>query len=107
MKKLSELQLSDFSPYLNQTFRIHAGLSEPVEAELIKIAERGWGMHDPETAKRRPFEIMFRFPPGINVPQKTYSIEHEGLGTLKIFIVPVGPEPTDPDRRILYQGIFS
>ncbi|MDM8550042.1 hypothetical protein QUF72_08200 [Desulfobacterales bacterium HSG2] len=107
MKKLSELQSSDFSPFLNQTFQVHAGLTEPVAAELIKVADRGWGMHDPETAKRRPFEIMFRFPAGIHVPQKIYPIEHENMGTLNIFIVPVGPEPTDPEHRILYQGIFS
>ena len=39
---------------------------------------------------RHPFSLFFTGPAAPFLPQKTYRLHHEQLGTLEIFLVPVG-----------------
>jgi hypothetical protein len=52
----------------------------------------------------RQFSLFFHGPGDHVLPQNTYALRHEALGSLAIFIVPiVGSTP----ERILYQACFS
>jgi hypothetical protein len=40
-----------------------------------------------------------------HLPQSTYRFEHDTLGVLDLFVVPIGP-PADGDG-MLYEAVFS
>ena len=59
---------------------------ERLDLFLIDVAESQAGpWHD----RRRPFSVLYRGPLRRFLPQGTYELDHPGLGTLEIFIVPV------------------
>lgn len=97
---LDKLSSADFSPHLNQTFRLHAG-ELTLEIELISVEERG-AAYSPN-AQRKPFSIIFRGPLEPILPQMIYKIEHSEMGALDLFVVPIGPD----ERGMRYQAVFS
>ena len=72
--------------------------------ELIEVTEPGSAPIADETApKRRPFSIVLRGPMDALLPQNIYEVEHEEMGALSIFMVPIGP-----DREgMRYEAVFS
>ena len=96
---LDKLTSADFSPHLNQTFRIRAG-ELTLEVELISVEERG-AAHSPNA--RKPFSIIFRGPLEPILPQMIYKIKHGEIGALDLFIVPIGPD----EHGMCYQAVFS
>jgi hypothetical protein len=100
---LDKLTSADFSAHLHSSFRIHADAPGPLEAELIEVAELGTPPSDQEDAPRRAFSIILRGPPDIVLPQRIYPVEHPDLGTLDLFLVPVGPDRVG----MRYEAIFS
>lgn len=52
---------------------------------------------------RSPFSLVFRGPPAPVLPQRTYRLEHDRLGALEIFIVPIGPDALG----MRYEAIFT
>ena len=107
---LDKLTGADFSALLHSTFHIHVGGTavagaeslSPLEAELIEVTEFG---SDPgqEDAQRRPFSILFRAPPNSVLPQGIYPVEHPELGTLSLFLVPIGPDRVG----MRYEAVFN
>ena len=77
---------------------------EPVKLELLEVTDLG---SEPTTEDgptgRRPFSIIFRGPPEVSLPQRIYDVELEGLGTLGLFLVPIGPDQVG----MLYQAVFN
>jgi hypothetical protein len=103
MKALDKLQTSDFLPYLHQTFRIRLDAEgvEPIDLELVSVKETGSGS-GPEV--RQPFSLHFLGPVSPHyLQQGIYPLEHEPMGTLELFIVPLGPE----GGRMRYEAIFN
>lgn len=102
---LDQLKDTDFSAHLNQTFRIQLEDSDPLELELVDVALMGSKEDfDPEvTGRRYPFSLVFRGPQAPLLPQQVYPIEHETMGRLELFLVPV-----HPDRQgNRYEAIFT
>ena len=52
---------------------------------------------------RLPFSLIFRADDARHLPQRIYPIDHERLGTLEIFLVPLGPA----DGGMRYQAVFT
>ena len=101
---LDSLKSTDFSPYLNQTFRIHIPSLEPLETTLIEVTELGpERSSDEASSKRRPFSIVFRGPRDPIFPQSIYKIEHEAMGSLDLFLVPIGPDK----KGVRYEAVFN
>jgi hypothetical protein len=104
---LDKLTSADFSAHLRSAFRIHGGASagagaiEPLEAELIDVTELGEA--PPEGGRRRAFSIVLRGPPDVVLPQRIYAVEHPDLGTLDLFLVPLGPDRAG----MRYEAIFT
>jgi hypothetical protein len=99
---LAKLTSADFSPYLNQKFRIH--LEAPLEVDLIEVNDLGPELSAAEAAKRRqPFALIFRDPSKTYLPQRIYRIEHAELGTLDLFLVPIGPD----EHGMCYEVVFN
>lgn len=97
---LDKLTAADFMRYLNQSFRIHYGGAQPLVAELIQVTEQPVRY---AAVGRKPFSIVFRGPNGGHLPQSVYHIEHDALGALDLFIVPIGPDQTG----MCYEAVFN
>jgi hypothetical protein len=98
---LDILQSHDFLPYLHQTFCVHLSGGERIELELESVVELGQAFRP---GSRAPFSIHFLGPPSkYYLQQQTCRLEHEHLGSLDLFIVPLGPEA----GRMRYEAIFT
>jgi hypothetical protein len=96
---LDRLTSDDFTSYLNQTFHIQADDDTVLEAELIDVSELGGDT----PADREPFSIVLRGPADVHLPQRIYGVTHEKLGTLSLFLVPIGPD----DEGMRFESIFT
>ena len=91
---LEDLTIDDFRPLLNDRFRIAPDGAEPFEVELVEATEI-----PREPGGRAPFSLVFRGGPNPPLPQSIYRVEHEKLGELDLFVVPIAV-----DR---YEAIFT
>jgi hypothetical protein len=108
-RSLQTLTAGDFRPHQGTRFRLTGG-SPPgsVETELVEVTEHGTSAPG---SFRAPFSVLFHGPLEPVLPQGIYRLEHEQLGTLELFIVPVGPdEPRVPGQAptaMRYEAVFG
>lgn len=95
--RLDELTLATFEPLVGDPFVIEAG-AETLDFVLASATSAG---ERPEG--RDPFSLTFRGPGEPLLPQAIYALRHDGLGTLEIFIVPIGRD----ENGALYEAIFA
>lgn len=101
---LAELRSSDFAAHLNESFDLRLEGHAPIPLTLGSVTELGESPKEgQETAYRRPFSLIFREPRNLYLPQAIYPLHHETLGTLDIFLVPIGPDPAG----MRYEAIFT
>lgn len=94
---IEALTLSHFEPHVGEAFFIDsADISVPLMLKTAKTLG---------TALREGggFTLAFSGPATPMLPQSIYPLRHATLGTLDLFIVPVGK---DKDG-ILYEAIFT
>ena len=112
-RSLETLTAGDFRGNLGTRFRLTAKSSEdgsPVsfEVELVEVTEHATSASG---ALRVPFSVLFHGSLKPVMPQGIYHLEHERLGTLDLFIVPVGPdEPSAPGEAptsMRYEAVFG
>jgi hypothetical protein len=94
---LAALSIGDFTPHLEATFDLQTagGL---VSLKLAKVDPAG-----DSGRKGGAFSLIFVAPKGPWLPQAVYPVQHPTLGTLEIFLVPVGAAPGGNG----YQAIFT
>lgn len=97
-----------FSPYVGETFHLILDGAPPVEMELVSVTEANFpaparGTVDP--LRRMSFSLLFldRDHPNSYLPQGIYHIEHEQLGAMDLFLVPLGPVA----EGMRYEVIFN
>jgi hypothetical protein len=93
VNSLEALTIADFAPLVNERFRISAD-EQAFDAELVEVTEI-----PREPGGRAPFSLVFQGGPNPPLPQQIYFVEHERLGALEIFIVPIAV-----DR---YEAVFT
>jgi hypothetical protein len=91
---LEGLTIDDFRPLQGERFRISLDGAEPFEVELVEVTEI-----PREPGGRAPFSLVFKGGPNPPLPQQIYRVEHEKLGELEIFLVPIAVDQ--------YQAIFT
>jgi hypothetical protein len=91
---LEDLNIDDFRPLQGERFRISPDGAEPFEVELAEVTEI-----PREPGGRAPFSLVFKGGPNPPLPQQIYRVEHEELGELEIFLVPIALDQ--------YQAIFT
>src|SRR5262245_59440089 len=102
---LESLTLDSFTPLIGQSFRVMLPDGQALDAVLESAREvtaSGWQPEDKRQA-RKPFSLVFLGRSQTVLPQATYRVQHETLGDLDIFIVPVGRTP----EGITYEAVFS
>lgn len=95
---LDKLTVEDFSRLLQQPFRL---TSAEGAFELVLVSAEARGR--PVGGGRQPFSLLFRGPRQPVLPQAIHPLVHDALGTLEIFIVPVGANADGVE----YEAIFS
>ncbi|HEY6691758.1 MAG TPA: hypothetical protein VI006_02845 [Solirubrobacteraceae bacterium] len=93
MTDLEALTTADFAPLLHEPFRISVD-EQSFDAELVEVTEI-----PREPGGRTPFSLVFQGGPNPPLRQRIYRVEHERLGALEIFLVPIAP-----DR---YEAVFT
>ncbi len=95
---MSELLTKEaFAENVNTKFRIPLESSRAAELELIEVVEAR------STSRQQQFSVFFRGPLEYILPQATYHMEHEKMGAMDLFIVPVGREP----EGFRYEAVFN
>jgi len=103
---LDRLTVSDFVGHVNAAFRILRRSGEVLDLELIEAKTIGEGRRpDSPGIRQQAFSLIFRGPHDRLLPQSVYPVEHPTLGTLEIFLVPLGPE--GDSKGLHYQAVFN
>ena len=97
---LAGLTHEDFAKSVHRKCHVHHG-SLTLEMELIECRKLSTSARN--EAQRQPFTLVFRGPKTPVLSQRMYPIEFQELGTLEIFIVPVGPD----ESGMQYEAIFT
>jgi hypothetical protein len=95
------MTLETFSPHVGSEFEV-AGEPEGSGPLVLTAAEPARGPAG-RPGERRPFSLLFQGPPGVVLPQGSYRLEHVALGTLEIFIVPIGADAAGTR----YEAVFN
>jgi hypothetical protein len=94
---LSSLEPAHFEPHVGQAFAVDAN-GKQLELKLAEVERLGAAVREGGA-----FSLLFLSAPGPFLPQGLYPMRHPALGTLELFIVPLGPK--DGSNR--YQVIFT
>lgn len=101
---LDRLTADTFAPAVGDTFRLDAGEAGTLDLELLEAR-----LQDPDapvqddSGKRTPFSLLFKGPPEPILEQRMYSLEHDSIGPLEIFIVPVA----HAEDGTSYEAVFA
>ncbi|HEV2802039.1 MAG TPA: hypothetical protein VGW12_16305 [Pyrinomonadaceae bacterium] len=95
---LEQLTRDSFAAQLNTKFRINVEPEKTVELELVEVQAHG----DVKGQSER-FSVFFRGPLELLLPQSTYRMEHDALGSPEIFIVPIRRD----DAGFYYEAVFN
>ena len=94
---LDRIEKSAFAENLKTKFRASLDDSNAVEVELVEIQEA------PSTPRQEQFALHFRGPDDVFLPQQTYRMEHERLGTFDLMLVPIGKN----EQGFIYEAVFN
>lgn len=98
---LAEFSHATFVDLLHSRFQVQADAAAPVEIELVEaVAHSG---RAPARSLAESFSLVFAGPRQPFLPQRTYRLAHERLGTFDLFIVPIGEDQTG----FRYEAVFN
>ena len=93
-----ELNLQTFAACLHSVFQIQVPGHDPVPVELADAAERS------DSPRLEQFSLIFHSAAGVYLPQAIYQMDHEKLGRISLFLVPLGPHE---GRGMDFQAVFN
>lgn len=95
------LTCKEFAACLDDVFVVQLSLGQTLKLILTEVEDRGRrSLNDQEIEQ---FSLLFSGPAEPLLPQAIYQFQHDRLGEVDIFIVPVGLV----DEAISYQAIFN
>lgn len=93
------LTIDVFSDKVNQAFVLDEPGAPPIELKLIEAKL----ITNYLKAERAPFSLLFTTTGDFILPQRLYQTRHEALGSVPLFIVPIGKK----GDVVTYQAIFN
>jgi hypothetical protein len=98
---LQDLTAASFEVYQGTPFRIDHGSGAPLEVVLQQVRR-----HEPHPGPRaEPFSVYFLGPASPTLRQHIFKVEHDQMGALELFLVPIGPDPRA--GGMLYEAVFN
>lgn len=98
---LATVSAATFAAEVGSVFRVVSPGAPDVPLRLVEVEARGRQPHAPRV---EPFSLVFAGPPEPRLVQRTHRLEHQVLGALEIFLVPIGQ---DASGGILYEATFN
>jgi hypothetical protein len=95
---------ASFTPHVGTVFTI--SFTDGTLALTLGVVEpHGTRAPRPDAPDLRtePFSLLFLGPLRPVLPQRTWDLTHPVLGTLAVFLVPLGPE----NGRMRYEAVFN
>ena len=93
-----------FAQHVGSRFTARCDAAPPVSLELFAVTPYPVGADAADTSLRIfSFSIFLRGPFETPLLQGCYDMEHTALGSLLIFIVPIGPDKTG----MRYEAVFN
>lgn len=100
---LDKLTHESFQPHVNDTFELKREGDDDLKLELVEATTMG---SPPKGGGRRhSFSVLFHCPEKEPLPQQTHTVEHGEMGTMDLFLVPVGPD--EEKDGMLYEAVFT
>lgn len=101
LRRLDALEQADFAAHLGTTFRLR--LPDGAGLDVV-LQEASLHPHlPPQPGRRRGFSLVFRSSLPGHLPQGTYRLDHEAMGTMELFLVPTGPR----EGGMCYEVVFN
>ena len=97
---LEKLTYSDFFARVGEEFRVATG---EVAVALVLSEVTDLARPESPSPRRKPFSLIFRGPFRPQLVQRIWPLEHAALGTLEIFLVPIGPDA----EGVRYEAVFN
>ena len=92
-----KIKREEFDEVLNTEFRIPVENSDPLKLELYEIVEAL------STPTQEQFALHFRGPLEMPFPQAIRLLEHDTMGKLTLFLVPIGRN----EEGMIYEAAFN
>jgi hypothetical protein len=94
---LEVLKISDFAEHVNSKFQMHINEATAFEVELVEAKKHG--------ATESPYQFSLKFAAPLTAPpsQGLYRLEHEKMGELQLFLVPVAKDK----EWLYYEAVFN
>jgi hypothetical protein len=95
---LEHLTIASLSEQLHTKFRLRVEPEKVSELELVEVEAQG-----DVAGQTERFSAVFRGALDTFLPQSTYALEHEALGSFDLFIVPI----RRADEGFYYEAVFN
>ena len=101
---LETLTRATFAECQNEKFQLQSDVVDPFDVELIEVSALTKHIAADATEEpREPFSLVFRGPKEPVLPQHIYRLTHPRLGSLDLFLVPIGPDTVG----MQYESVFT
>lgn len=97
------LTYSTFKALLNTKFTLREGAGDKKDLVLVEAEKLPHYSAGKIAGGREPFSLVFQGPKGSALPQRIHAMEHERLGVMEIFLVPIEPDAAGPR----YEAVFN
>src|SRR5262245_20219493 len=98
--RLDALTDADFAPRIGQRFRMRLSAEQSLDLTLLEVHTHKYA---PPAPRRQGFSVVFKSDVTGHAPQATYSLAHDEMGTLELFLVPIGPR----EGGMCYEAVFN
>lgn len=105
---MEQLTLETFQPHAGSTFQLiidEQPVLDLVLAEVEDLSRPNRSRRQDDRVRTSPFSLIFHGPLSPVANQQSFDLQHEQLGRLNIFLVPVGPDTSR--EKMCYQAIFN
>jgi len=92
-----QLTIETFQQNLRTKFRVSRQAADPVTLDLVNVQA------GQSTSSQQQFSVLLSGPAADGLGQGTFRMEHEQMGVVDLFIVPVERH----GEQIRYQAVFN
>ena len=101
---LDRVAHADFAGHLSDVFQLSVAPDRSLDMELIACTRFGGRTGSvPSSDWREPFSLLFRLADHTRLPQRIYSVSHPRMGSMQLFLVPIGPD----ERGMRLEAVFG
>ncbi|MDX6496831.1 MAG: hypothetical protein QOG23_91 [Blastocatellia bacterium] len=90
----------EFSQHVNTKFQLNLDGQE-IELELVEV--KGYLPQAHEETGMERFSVFFDGPGSVHLPQRLYALQHEQMGEVEIFLVPISGN----EKGFRYEAVFN